>query len=121
MTYFWEEVNKRTEIAHFIDFLYTVPMPITIAEVKKIAELARIELTPAEEQRHAETISAVLDYMKILNEVDTAGVAPTFQVTGLKNVFRPDAVAACAAVAELIGQMPLVENNELVVPEVFEE
>lgn len=96
-------------------------MPITIEEVKKIAELARIELSPAEEKRHAETISAVLDYMKILNEADTSGVEPTFQVTGLTNVFRQDAVKACATTKELVGQMPQVENDELVVPEVFEE
>ena len=96
-------------------------MPIPIPEVKKIAELARLELTPAEESRHAETISAVLDYMKILNEVDTTGVEPTFQVTGLTNVFREDTVEACATVKELVAQMPQVENDELVVPEGFEE
>lgn len=96
-------------------------MSISIEEVKKIAELARIELTPVEEKRHAETISAVLDYMKILNEVDTSGVEPTFQVTGLTNVFRQDTIEPCAFVAELVGQMPQAENGELVVPEVFEE
>lgn len=96
-------------------------MSITIEEVKKIAELARIELTPDEERRHAETISAVLDYMKILNEVDTSGVEPTFQVTGLKNVFRQDIIEPCTIVKELVGQMPQMENDELVVPEVFEE
>ncbi|MBI5729026.1 MAG: Asp-tRNA(Asn)/Glu-tRNA(Gln) amidotransferase subunit GatC [Candidatus Magasanikbacteria bacterium] len=96
-------------------------MSITIAEVKKIAELARIELTPAEEKRHAETISAVLDYMKILNEVDTKGVEPTFQVTGLVNVFRKDEVEPCVITKEIIAQMPQTEGDELVVPEVFED
>lgn len=95
-------------------------MALTILEVKKIAELARIELTPAEEKRFAETISAVLDYMKILNEVDTADVEPTYQVTGLANVLRADSVMECAHQAELIKQMPQVENDELVVPAVFE-
>lgn len=96
-------------------------MSISIEEVKKIAGLARIELSPAEERRHAETISAVLDYMKILNETDTSGVEPTFQVTGLTDVFRQDAVLACTVTKELIGQMPQTEKDELVVPEVFEE
>ena len=66
-------------------------MSLSIEEVKKIAQLARIKLTPDEEKRYADTISVVLDYMKILNEVDT-----------------------------LLAQMPEVENNELVVPGVFE-
>ena len=46
-------------------------MPISLDEIRKVAALARIKLSAAEEKRHAETISAVLDYMKILNEVPT--------------------------------------------------
>lgn len=94
-------------------------MALTIDEVKKIAQLARIELTPAEEARHAETISAVLDYMKILNEADTSGVEGAYQVTGLENVFRDDVVTECAYREELIKQMPEVESEELAVPAVF--
>lgn len=96
-------------------------MSISIDEVKKIAELARIELTPFEEKRHAETISVVLEYMKILNEVNTSDVEPTFQVTGLSNVFRQDSVETCAFRSELIAQMPEVAGDKLVVPEVFED
>ena len=96
-------------------------MSISIEEVKKIAELSRLELTPAEEERHAETISAVLDYMKILNEVDVSGVEATYQVTGLENVVREDGVIDCDHKEGLMSQMPEVEKNELVVPEVFEE
>ncbi|TAN33083.1 Asp-tRNA(Asn)/Glu-tRNA(Gln) amidotransferase subunit GatC [Patescibacteria group bacterium] len=92
---------------------------LTIEEVKNIAKLARIELTPAEEKRHAETISAVLDYMKILNEVDTENIEPTSQVTGLSDVTREDAPRDCATKKELLTQMPKVSDNELVVPGVF--
>lgn len=96
-------------------------MSISIEEVKKVAQLARIKLTPAEEKRHAETISVVLDYMKILNEVDTSGVEQTSQVTGLENVIREDKLQDCEFKKELMGQMPQVEDNELVVPAVFGE
>lgn len=95
-------------------------MSLTIEEVRKIAKLARIDLTPEEEIRHAETISAVLDYMKILNEVDTTGVPPTAQVTGLTDITRVDEVKESTIKKELIQQMPLVEDNELKVPAVFE-
>lgn len=94
-------------------------MSLSIAEVKKIAELARIELTADEEKRHAVTISAVLDYMKILNEVDTQGVAPTSQVTGLEDVTRADEPRDCNLVKELLAQMPETRGDELVVPGVF--
>ena len=96
-------------------------MSISIEEVKKIAKLARIKLTEEEEKRYAETISVVLDYMDILNEVDTSGVEQTSQVTGLEDVARADEPRDCQIVPELLAQMPEVENNELVVPGVFED
>jgi len=95
-------------------------MPISIDEVKKLAVLSRLKLTPEEEKRHAETITAVLDYMKILNEVDTEGVEPTDQVTGLMDVTRLDEWRDCPIKKKLIARMPQIENNELVAPGVFE-
>ena len=92
---------------------------ITIEDVRKIADLARIKLDEQEEKRHAETISVVLDYMKILDEVDTNGVKITSQVTGLENVTRKDEVVDCDNSEELIKQMPEVEFDKLKVPSVF--
>lgn len=96
-------------------------MVLTIEEVKKIAQLARLELTPDEEKRHAETISAVLDYMNILNEVNTDGVEPTFYISEVHNVVRADVVVPSAVRNQLLAQMPQLEIEELVVPEVFSE
>ena len=96
-------------------------MSLSIEEVKRIAQLARITLTPEEEQRHAVTISAVLDYMKILNKVDTSGVEPTLQVTGLEDVVRADEVKESPVTKELMAQMPQIKDAELVVPAVFTE
>lgn len=95
-------------------------MSLTKEEVTKLAQLSRITLTPEEEVRHAETISAVLEYMKILNEVDTKNVEPTFQVTGLKDTWREDEINESKIVKELIEQMPRREDEELLVPGVFE-
>ena len=93
---------------------------ITKEEIKKVAQLARLDLTSSEEDRYADTISSVLDYMKILNEVDVQGVEPTAQVTGLENVTREDIPIKCKISAELIAAMPVVKDEELVVPAVFE-
>ncbi len=95
-------------------------MALTIEEVRKLATLARINLTPEEEERHAETISVVLDYMKILNEVDTNGVALTAQVTGLVNVVREDKVEKNDLHGHLIACFPLEKDSILVVPAVFQ-
>ena len=94
-------------------------MALTVEEVKKIASLARLKLSPEEEKRYAETISAVLDYMNILNEVDTTGVEPTSQVTGLEDVYREDVPSDSGRQKKILAQMPQVEADELVVPEVF--
>jgi len=96
-------------------------MAITLEEIKKIAALARIELTPEELNRHAETISAVLDYMKVLNEVDTKKIEATSQVTGLTNIYREDKAVTATNKNELIACMPEVYAGELKVPGVFAE
>lgn len=96
-------------------------MALTVEEIRKIASLARLKLTGEEEKRYAETISAVLDYMTILNEVDTSSVEPTSQVTGLEDVLRDDVAVESEKQIKIIAQMPASENNELIVPEVFEE
>ena len=96
-------------------------MAISIEKVRKIARLARIKLTPEEEKRHAETISVVLEYMKMLNEIDTTGIEPTAQVTGLFNVFREDVINECNIKEDLINIFPEKEKNELKVPAVFND
>jgi aspartyl-tRNA(Asn)/glutamyl-tRNA(Gln) amidotransferase subunit C len=95
-------------------------MALSKEEIKKLAILARINLTPEEEDRYAETISAVLEYMKILNEINTAEVEPTFQVTGLENIVREDMAIESKNREKLLKQMPKFESEELVVPGVFE-
>lgn len=95
-------------------------MAISREEVKKIASLARLNLTAEEETRHAETISAVLDYMEILNQLKTKNVEPTFQVTGLKNIYREDKAIRSDNQKELLAEMPKTKKEQLVVPGVFE-
>lgn len=95
-------------------------MKLSAEEVNKIAILARLELTPSEADHHAETISAVLDYMRVLEEVDTKDVPPTSQVTGLEDVTREDVSRESPIKRELISEMPETRDNELAAPAVFE-
>jgi aspartyl-tRNA(Asn)/glutamyl-tRNA(Gln) amidotransferase subunit C len=95
-------------------------MTLQPQDIKKLAILARINVTPEEEVRFATTISTVLDYMNVLKEVDTTSVAATAQVTGLADVVRADVAVPSPLAAALLDQMPLREEGELVVPGVFE-
>jgi aspartyl-tRNA(Asn)/glutamyl-tRNA(Gln) amidotransferase subunit C len=51
-------------------------MPITQAEVEKIAELANLELTAEEKQSFSVQLAAIVAYIDQLNELDTSSVKP---------------------------------------------
>ena len=65
-------------------------MKFTKKDIKHIADLARLELSDKEIQKYGSQLSAILDYIDQLSEVDTSGIEPTAQVTGLVNVYRED-------------------------------
>ncbi|OGJ48568.1 hypothetical protein A2344_04685 [Candidatus Peregrinibacteria bacterium RIFOXYB12_FULL_41_12] len=93
---------------------------ITKQQVSKVAHLARIKLTDEELEKFTSQIEGVLEYMDVLNEVDTAGVAPTSQVTGLSNVMREDEIVDFVAKDELLKCTPLeVERRQVKVKKVL--
>ncbi len=96
-------------------------MQITIQEIEKIADLARLELTEAEKSHYAEELSAVFSYMDMLNSVNTDGVAETCQVTGLQDVVRGDVAESTSLEIrqKLIAAFPAHEANLLKVQAVF--
>ena len=57
-----------------------------------MAKLARISLTDEEAEKYRGEIEAILGYVDQLNDIDTTGVKPTSQVTGLTNVAREDTI-----------------------------
>ncbi len=91
-------------------------------EINKIAHLARLELSEKEKKMYAGQLSVIFDYMKILEEADTEGVAETCQVTGLEDVFREDIVKECPEEIreKLIAQFPARTDNLLKVKQVFD-
>lgn len=65
---------------------------LTPDQIKHIAKLANLNLTLKDLAKFQQQLSKVLDYFEILNNVDTTGVEPTSQVTGLENVFKNDQI-----------------------------
>lgn len=66
---------------------------ITKNDVRHMAGLARLFLDKEEIRKFQEQLSDTLDYIAILNKLNTGNCEPTSQVTGLENVFRDDVVA----------------------------
>jgi len=59
-------------------------------DIKRVAELANLPITPQEEKKLEKELTETLDYIATLNSIDTTNVEPTSQVTGLTNVIRED-------------------------------
>ncbi len=67
-------------------------MKFTKEQFKKLEELSKLRLSVEDELRYATDIEGVLAYAEELSAVDTTGVLPTSQVTGLSNIQRTDDV-----------------------------
>lgn len=90
--------------------------------VEHIASLARLGLKAGEAEKFAGQLGAFLEHVEMLNEVDTTGVLPTSQVTGLENVTRKDEVARFGEKSELLGCSELpIERDQIRVPSVITE
>ena len=94
---------------------------LTKEEVEKIALLSRLGLTDQEKEKFARQLSSILDYFSQLKEVDTDGVEPTAQVTGLENILREDKVDDCEVDVKkkLIDQAPEVDDGLIKAKAVF--
>lgn len=95
-------------------------MPLTLAEVEHIAQLARLELTAAEKELYRQQLSDILEYARRLQALDTEGIPPTASVLPPRSVLRADETAPSLPPEELLRNAPLTENGQFRVPPVLE-
>lgn len=89
--------------------------------VLNIARLARIELTTSEKERYNRELSAILEYIDKLDEVDSARTPPTSHpLEGLKNVFRKDHVRQSLTTEEALQNAPKRHGDFFSVPKIIE-
>lgn len=87
---------------------------LTPQDILKLARLARIQITEEELQKYADELNAVLGYVEQLSKVDTDGLEPTYQVTGLTDVMRADEPHDYGIVAEeLLKNAPAIEDGQI--------
>lgn len=65
---------------------------ITPEEIVALAKLSKLVLTPDEIALYQKEVSAIIDYVAMLSEVNVKGLKPTYQVSGRVNVMRQDVV-----------------------------
>ena len=87
---------------------------LTREDVLKLAHLARLKLTEEEVEHLQVEMNSILQYVAQLQEVDLSEFEPSYQVTGLKNVMRPDEVIDYGVPREsLLKNVPSKEDGHI--------
>ena len=94
---------------------------ITKEEVRKVAELARLELNENEINNHAEQLEKILEYIKQLEKIDTNDVPCTTRAIEVINVFRKDKKQNLDCKEELLDLAPSIEDEYFKVPKILNE
>lgn len=93
---------------------------ITTDDVRQLAQLSSLQMSDGEIESIAADIENILNYIGQLNELDTTGVEPTYQVTGLENVWRGDEVDSGDVPREqLLALTAEQSDNQVKVPKVL--
>ena len=85
-----------------------------------VCELAVVRLPVAEKAEMAEKLEQIIDYVEILNRLDTEGVEPMSHTFPVKNVLREDEVVDFGHHAELMGNAPAHDESAFLVPKTVE-
>jgi aspartyl-tRNA(Asn)/glutamyl-tRNA(Gln) amidotransferase subunit C len=98
---------------------------VSLEDVKRVADLAHLELTPDETSGMLHDLNAILDHVAQLSELDTDAVAPLFQVSELEGAggasgLREDAVRPSLDRAAVMAEAPETDGAFFKVPKVIE-
>jgi aspartyl-tRNA(Asn)/glutamyl-tRNA(Gln) amidotransferase subunit C len=92
----------------------------TDVDVKYVAHLARISLTPEEEAKFGAQLKNILGYIEKLNQLDVSHIEPTAHAVPLVNVFRKDEVRPSLSNEDALRNAPAKANGLFVVPKIVE-
>ncbi len=107
---------------HSVYRWYTIESMTDISrdDVLHLAQLSSLQLGDNEIDALQQNLDDILGYVAQLGELDTTGVEPTYQVTGLENVWRDDVVQTGDADREqLLALAPEAQDNQVKVPKVL--
>ena len=94
---------------------------ISSDEVKKVAQLARLELNDNEINQHAEQLEKILEYIKQLEKINTENVPCTTRAIEVVNVLRKDEKKNYENSEEILDLAPSRENKFFKVPKIINE
>jgi len=91
------------------------------AQVRKVAKLARLELTDAEVGQFTGQLSAILDYVEKMNELDTDAVEPLAHCLPISNVFREDRAKESLGTQKALANAPQTDGEFFKVPKILDD
>ena len=95
-------------------------MKITREEILHLAELSNFELSESEIESLGVDLENIIGYISQLNELDTSGVEPTYQVFEMENVWRDDEIKEQEANREALLRLTTEsQQNQIKVPKVL--
>ena len=93
---------------------------ITIEEVEKVADLARLIFDEEEKEKFTNHLARILAYIEKLNELDTTDVVPTSHVIPIRNVTKEDLVKTAYSRETILKTAPSAEKGYFEVPKIIE-
>jgi len=90
-------------------------------EVRKVARLSRLDLSGEELARFTEQLSAILDYVEKMNELDTDGVEPLAHCLPISNCFREDIVGESLGSEKVLANAPQRDGDFFRVPKILDD
>ncbi|HMQ09065.1 MAG TPA: Asp-tRNA(Asn)/Glu-tRNA(Gln) amidotransferase subunit GatC [Candidatus Nanoperiomorbaceae bacterium] len=94
-------------------------MSVSKSDVAHLATLSSINLGDDELDALTADLENIITYIEQLQELDTTGVEPTYQLTGLANVWREDEITPQLLREKLLALAPESLNNQVKVPKVL--
>lgn len=95
-------------------------MRLTAQDVRKVASLARLKVSDAEVESLLGDLTAILEYVDVLNELDTTGVQPMVHAVELHDVLRPDVLAESLPREQALQNAPQTDGECFLVPAIKE-
>jgi aspartyl-tRNA(Asn)/glutamyl-tRNA(Gln) amidotransferase subunit C len=89
--------------------------------VREIALLARLDLSQEETEMFVSQFRDILEYVSILNEVDTEDVPPAYLSSANRSVMREDEVGDSVATGEFLANVPQAKDEYVLIPRVHIE
>lgn len=95
-------------------------MSVSKDDIKQMAELSKIQLTEDEAEKYAQSISKIVDYMEVLDEVDTTDVEPLIHINLAESRYREDVADEPMLHEDALKNAPDADTDYFRVPKVIE-